>query len=341
MVVRKLICEICKEEFETTHHSKKYCSKKCINYLSNKIKRQQYKENPEKFKLIDKKCYRKKVGYNPNTESICEWCGKKYIKKAITNKICDNEECKRLYTLKKSNEYKKEFYKNNPILMKARHRKYYLKNRENIIEKNKEYRENNLEEVKKRKKKYYEKNKEFLLSNNKQYRIENIEQYKERDKQYYKNNKERILRRISRYYMKNRIRILEREKTYSKNNRHIRNNYAKKKLRTDVNFKLAKNLRSRVRDAFKGRVKKTKSAQQLLGCSIKQLKKYLEASFKEGMSWDNYGYYGWHIDHHLPCVSFNLEDIEEQKKCFHYTNLKPLWATDNFRKGKKVIVNEP
>ena len=60
---------------------------------------------------------------------------------------------------------------------------------------------------------------------------------------------------------------------------------------------------------------------------------YLEGKFTEGMTWENHG--KWHIDHIKPCCSFNLEDEEEQKKCFHYTNLQPLWATDNLVKSGK------
>jgi hypothetical protein len=59
--------------------------------------------------------------------------------------------------------------------------------------------------------------------------------------------------------------------------------------------------------------------------------------FTEGMSWDNYG--EWHIDHILPCSSFDLADIEQQKICFNYKNLQPLWAEDNLRKGAKIIDN--
>lgn len=54
------------------------------------------------------------------------------------------------------------------------------------------------------------------------------------------------------------------------------------------------------------------------------------------MSWDNYGYRGWHIDHIKPCSSFNLSDIKEQKKCFHYSNMQPLWWKDNIAKSNKV-----
>jgi len=74
---------------------------------------------------------------------------------------------------------------------------------------------------------------------------------------------------------------------------------------------------------------------QLTGCSFQELTSHIESQFTEGMSWDNYGFYGWHIDHIRPCVSFDLTDPEQQKACFHYSNLQPLWAKDNLVKGGK------
>jgi hypothetical protein len=73
----------------------------------------------------------------------------------------------------------------------------------------------------------------------------------------------------------------------------------------------------------------------LLGCSVSFLKGYLEEKFKDGMTWENHG--EWHIDHIKPCASFNLLDQEDQKKCFHYTNLQPLWAFENLSKGCKEV----
>jgi len=72
----------------------------------------------------------------------------------------------------------------------------------------------------------------------------------------------------------------------------------------------------------------------LIGCTPLELKTHLERKFTEGMSWDNYG--KWHIDHIIPCAAFDLTDPVQQRQCFHYSNLQPMWATANFKKGKRT-----
>jgi hypothetical protein len=79
--------------------------------------------------------------------------------------------------------------------------------------------------------------------------------------------------------------------------------------------------------------KKHGNTMELVGCSTEELCIFLESEFSPGMTFENYG--EWHIDHIRPCASFNLEDPEDQKKCFHWTNLQPLWAIDNIRKSDK------
>lgn len=74
---------------------------------------------------------------------------------------------------------------------------------------------------------------------------------------------------------------------------------------------------------------------ELIGCSIEQLLEHLESQFQDGMTWDNYG--EWHIDHIKPCAMFDFTKEEDQRECFHYTNLQPLWAEDNLRKSDKYI----
>lgn len=103
---------------------------------------------------------------------------------------------------------------------------------------------------------------------------------------------------------------------------------------SNLQEKIKHNLRSRLYDALKGKLKVGSSVSGL-GCSIKDLQKYLESKFEQEMSWDNYGFYGWHIDHIVPLSSFDLTDPEQFSKACHYTNLQPLWARDNLSKGIK------
>jgi hypothetical protein len=99
---------------------------------------------------------------------------------------------------------------------------------------------------------------------------------------------------------------------------------------------LLKTLRTRLGSALKSqKAIKSNKTMDLVGCSIPYLRGYLEAKFKEGMTWENHG--EWHIDHIKPCASFNLLDEVEQKKCFHYKNLQPLWASENLSKSDKII----
>lgn len=88
--------------------------------------------------------------------------------------------------------------------------------------------------------------------------------------------------------------------------------------------------------ALRGKGKKCATTVALLGISLEGAKTHIENQFKNGMSWSNAG--EWHIDHIIPCASFDLSDPEQQKKCFHYTNLQPLWGKDNQKKGKKVLI---
>jgi hypothetical protein len=106
-------------------------------------------------------------------------------------------------------------------------------------------------------------------------------------------------------------------------------------IKKSINSKISANLRIRVYKALKQNNKSLKTL-ELLGCTIEFFKEYLESKFLFGMSWENYGVYGWHIDHIKPCASFDLSDPKQQQECFHYTNLQPLWAIDNLKKGKKL-----
>ena len=127
----------------------------------------------------------------------------------------------------------------------------------------------------------------------------------------------------SAYYLKNREAIIQKN-----SNQH------KKRKEEDIDYKLRYYVRNRIYlSLLAGGVKKSKGLIELVGCSIPELKEHLAHRFQSGMSWLNYG--EWHVDHIRPCASFDLTIESNQKECFHYLNLQPLWAKDNQKKNAK------
>lgn len=187
----------------------------------------------------------------------------------------------------------------------------FNKGRTECKECSKKYKESVKEQTKLQKQQYYLDNKEHILNRCKEYEKRNVEKVKIRKKKYRDSHKNEY-----RKYME----------TYKVNNREKRRNYDNNKLKIDINYKVKRNLRGRIWSALKG-LCKSKSTIELLGCSLEEFKQYLQLKFQLGMTWDNYGSNGWHIDHIKPCDSFNLTNLEQQKQCFHYSNLQPLWAT--------------
>jgi hypothetical protein len=141
------------------------------------------------------------------------------------------------------------------------------------------------------------------------YRKENFQKRKDYNKKWAQENKEKLLLRIR--------------------------NYRKRLRQTSSSFRVLNALRCRMYDSIINGYK-SKSTMELIGCDIAFLIKYLESLFQKDMTWENYGFYGWHIDHIKPCSSFDLTDPAQQKECFNYKNLQPLWAQDNYSKGDKV-----
>lgn len=97
------------------------------------------------------------------------------------------------------------------------------------------------------------------------------------------------------------------------------------------NQKLRRAMRDRLRKAIKFNYR-AGSAISDLGCSLAEFKAHIAAKFVDGMSWDNWGKYTWHLDHIKPLCSFDLTVREQFLQAFHYTNYQPLWALDNHKK---------
>lgn len=154
-------------------------------------------------------------------------------------------------------------------------------------------------------------------------------------------NKEKRRAYKQEYRKKNKEKIREYTRNYEQNfrertdkSRETKRRWTARKLKFDLKFYLTCKIRHRIREAIKrgARSKKAGKTIQLLGCSFPELKIHIENQFTKGMSWGLVMTGRIHLDHRRPCASFNLVDPEQQKLCFHYTNLQPLWATDNLRK---------
>jgi len=193
-------------------------------------------------------------------------------------------------------------------------------------ESSKKYRDNNKKEISKYMKEYYQKNKIEFKQKHKEYKKKHSKEIKEQNKEYRRMHK---------------IKIREINKEYRRIHKNERNEYLSIQRKMDINFKILCNLRSRLCNALRGNSKLARTI-QLLGCSLEFLKQHLQKQFKSGMNWKNYGngWNGkglkeWHIDHIVPCALFDLSKINEQRKCFHYTNLQPLWAEENLKKNRR------
>ena len=148
-------------------------------------------------------------------------------------------------------------------------------------------------------------------------------------KKYVLKNKERISLGIKKWVQNNR-----KKSNKIKTKWRLKNpNYHKNWLKSNIKNKITHNLRCRINVAVK-RATKSKKTMELIGISIENLWIHLEKNFKPGMTRENYGL--WHVDHIRPCSSFDLSKPEEQSKCFHYSNLSPLWAEENLKKGNKL-----
>jgi len=191
----------------------------------------------------------------------------------------------------------------------------YIRNKEKILERRKEY---------------YKLNAEYIQNQHKGYNRKNKEYRKQRDKEYhFLHKKERNA--ATRLWSKKNKKIIAIKKRQ----------YIKERMKTDIPYRLRMILRRRCVDAIKCRGgRKGYKMLELLGATPLDCRIWLESKFLPGMTWDNHGWGEgkWHIDHIMPCASFDLTNPDEQKKCFHYTNLQPLWHNDNIAKSDKIEV---
>lgn len=205
-----------------------------------------------------------------------------------------------------ANRRSRNYRLKHPEESKIRDRAYKDKNRESINARSKARRDANPEHSKAVERKSHAKHRDKRNSES----LKWVHEHPEYRKQYYQDHKDEYLLRSRRYNSE--------------------------RMANDPAYKIKKNLRVRLAHAVSdAKAGKASDTMTLLGCSLKHFMWYLERNFKPGMTFDNYGVKGWHIDHKKPIDFFDLTDPEQQRYCFHFSNLQPLWAKENLTKSNK------
>lgn len=189
-------------------------------------------------------------------------------------------------------------------------------------------RERNSDAINARRREKYAENPEAVLSRNAEWAARNVEKVRVVRRRYRERvgrneNRENATARHREWVSRNRDKVREYTRAYESD-----------RLKRDIEFKLRKSVRGRILGAVK-RGAKSARTYILVGCSIAELKRHLEALFLEGMSWANWGRGGWHIDHVKPLASFDLAIESQMLQACHFTNLQPLWQAENLSKGAK------
>lgn len=186
----------------------------------------------------------------------------------------------------------------------------------------------NLDKVKGYQRKQYQQNRDDLRAYRHLFNLAFPEKARVYTKRYLEKNRDVLKQRTARYRSENREQVRAKDVQYKMDLE-----------KRDVNAKIKGVLRRRMLGALKSkRTPKADSTMRLLGCSIEFFKAHLECQFEPGMIWGNHGVGPgkWNIDHIMPCASFKLEQEQQQRLCFHFTNLQPLWHEENNSKGAKI-----
>jgi hypothetical protein len=160
------------------------------------------------------------------------------------------------------------------------------------------------------------------------------------------------------YYDKNKLREFENHRKYEENNRQKINQkraerracspdyykktyeYVKTRQVNSITYLIGDRARDRISAAFAYHNAKPKGKiLDLLGCSLSDYKKYLETTFPDGLTWEDYRNGLLQIDHIVPCSCFELNDFEHQKACFHYKNTRLLQINLNVSKKHNRILS--
>lgn len=168
------------------------------------------------------------------------------------------------------------------------------------------------------------------------WRNNNRERAIKTNREWRKNNKEKHKIATKKWREKNKEKVKETRRNWIENNRKKTREYSAKKR-----LKVSKRISNSISSSILLSIKKNKSGmswEKLVNFSFEEFKKRFEKLFADGMSWDNYGRNGWHVDHIIPISAFNFEKPEDDdfKRCWALSNLQPMWAKENISKGNKL-----
>jgi len=239
------------------------------------------------------------------TPATDEYFGRRKDTKGGLNAIC--KKCKaaensayRKATREARNKQKQEWRKNNP---------------DKVKEMSKKYAENNPEKLREKRIRYYYRNREVEADRSRKYRSENTDIVNRRKRDWEERNKERVNEN-------RKLRLYERLKDPD---------YEKKYC---LNHSMANRMNASLNGNKNGR-----AWEKIVGYTLSDLIAHLESRFTEGMSWENRGRGGWHIDHIKPIASFNFKSADDPEflECWALDNLQPLWELDNLRKKDRIL----
>ena len=178
------------------------------------------------------------------------------------------------------------------------------------------------------------KSKEKAKKTSREWYQNNKEKAKKTSREWYQNNKEQAAKVSKEWRLKNKEKDKNDQAKWRLENKEWRRNYEKNRYKTDINFRLTKLCRNRIRKIIKGE-SKSASTMKLIGCTPDELRQHLESKFEPWMNWENQGQGGWDIDHIIAMSKFDLSCPVQQHACCHYSNLQPMEHIANIKKGDK------
>ena len=195
----------------------------------------------------------------------------------------------------------------------------------------------NRDQKKEQDKKYREANREKIKAYHKEWRDKNRERLNEMARNRYKENPNMYKELKNRYVSSHQDQIKESNKRYREENKQKRTDYERIKRRTDPVYRFRTSFRCLITSYLRKKgYKGSKTVWEIVGCDFETFLEYIKSQFDEGMTLENYGHKGecWNIDHKIHiCTAQTDDDLERLN---HYTNLRPMWASDNYKRPRKT-----